>query len=112
MFSTTGFSLLTFLILISGVIVHALKQFQTARTNQADITIKSYFVEHWPESVTATLGSLVLWIGLPEIASMFPEFAESVGLGSSVGIVSSFACGFIGNSVADLIGGRAKVIGG
>lgn len=112
MFATTGFTFLTFAILLAGIAVHSLKQFRTAKANQADITFNSYFLEHWPETVTAAIGSIVLWAGLPEIAQLMPDFASSIGLSGDVGIVSSFVCGFVGNSLADLIGGRAKSLGG
>lgn len=112
MLSTTGFSLLTFIVLFGGMVVHIAKQFRTARVNQADITIRAYFVEHWPETATGIIGSLVLWMGLPELAEAFPEVAAAIKLGDEVGIFSSFVCGFVGNSLADLVGNRAAAIAG
>lgn len=112
MFATTGFSLVTFAVLLGGIIVHALKQFRTAKTNRAEITVRSYFVNHWAETAIAAIGSMVLWIGLPELADIAPDLAANIGLDGDVGILSSFVCGFVGNSIADLVGGRARTIGG
>lgn len=110
MFQSTGFSLLTFLVLLGGIIAHAAKQFQTARSNKATLTIKGYAVDNLPETVIAVIGSLVLWAGLPELATMFPSLAEKLGIGAQVGILSSFGCGFVGNSIADLWGGRVNAV--
>lgn len=110
MLELTGFSLATFGALLAGIIVHALKQFRTARANKADLTAGGYFGKNWPETVIAGLSAIVLWVGLPEIAATFPELAEQIGLGGDVGVVSSFACGFVANSLADLVGGRARSV--
>lgn len=110
MFSTTGFTLLTFIVLLGGIATHSLKQFVTARVNKAEVTAGSYYGKHWPETAIAVIGSLVLWGGLPELVVVMPEFSATIGLGSTVGIFSSFLCGFVGNSLADLFGSRARSV--
>jgi len=112
MFATSGFSLVTFGALLAGIAMHVAKQFRAAKKNGASITAVSYFTENAPETITAACGSLVLWAGLPEIADLMPQLAETLGFGGSVGIVSSCACGIVGNSMADWLGDRARVIGG
>lgn len=110
MLETTGFTLLTFAVLLGGIVTHSLKQFGTAKVNKTEVTLRSYYGNHWPETAIAVIGSLVLWGGLPELVVMMPEFAQTIGLGSDVGIFSSFLCGFVGNSLADLFGSRARSV--
>lgn len=112
MLATEGPSLLTALALVAGLVCHGLKQFRTARAAGSGITVADYVTAHWPETSTAIIAATVLWAGLPELAGVMPDAARSLGVGDHVGILSSFACGFVGNSLADFIGGRAKALTG
>ena len=110
MFEAQGFTLLTFVVMLGGIVAHSLKQFITARNNEQNVTFKTYYLVHWPETVVALIGSFVLWVGIPEVAQFFPAFANSIGITGGVGILSSFLCGFVGNSLADFMGGRVATV--
>lgn len=110
MFAMHGFSLITFLALVGGMIVHSLKHFRQAKVAGVSLTFKAYWIDNWDTSATSFISAAVLWAGIPEIAQMFPDAAASVGVDGKVGIIGSFACGIIGNSLADLLGKRAKAI--
>lgn len=112
MFAMHGFSILTALALIGGIVVHALKHFRQAKASGVALTIRAYVLDNWDTSAIAVISSLILWAGIPEIAQKFPEVASAVGVDMGVGIVSSFACGFIGNSLADYFGKRAAAVSG
>jgi hypothetical protein len=107
-----GFSLLTFAAVLAGLIAHAMKHYVSAKRSQAELTLKAYYIDRWPESVISVVSAFVLWAGLPELATLFPDFSKQVGLSENPGVIASFVCGFIGNSLADFVGGRAKLIGG
>lgn len=112
MYAATGISLLTVLALLAGLFAHSLKQLIAARRNQVQLTPRQYVLGCWPETMLGTMTAIVFWLGQPEIVSMFPDVARQIGFGSSQSILSSFAVGFIGNSLADFLGGRARAIAG
>lgn len=107
-----GITWLTALALVCGLASHSLKQIIAARRNQANLDLKTYYVGHWPEGLLATISAVVLYIGLPEIAAMFPDLASALGVGAQQSVLSSFVVGFMANSLADFLGGRARSIAG
>lgn len=109
---TTGITLTTVLAVVCGLLVHILKQLITARRAQASLSLRGYILNHWPESLLSLLCALVLFLAIPELAALFPDFAKPLGLEQRQTIISSFVAGFMGNSIADFIGGRAKAIAG
>lgn len=107
-----GITFVTLLAMLCGVLIHVLKQLIAARRTQAGLTLRCYVFDHWPESLLSLLCSFVLYLAIPEIATLFPDFAKSVGITAQQTILSSFAAGFIGNSLADFLGNRVKSIAG
>lgn len=108
----TGVTAFTFLAMILGLLAHSLKQLIAARRNTAGLNLNAYVLEHWPETLLASISAVVMWLGLPEIASLFPDLARALGVSDSQTILSSFVVGFMSNSLADFLGGRARAIGG
>lgn len=86
------------LMSVMGVITHWLKQIaMTKRQNvpsMAPISIKEYWVTNWPETVTAFTSTIAGVALLHELGYVTP--------------VAAFGVGYLGNSVADLIGGRVQ----
>ncbi len=107
-----GVTFLTAFALLCGVAAHILKQLITARRNRAGVTARDYLVVHWPETLLATISAAVLYLGLPEIAVLFPDLSSSLGVGTRQSVLSSFVVGFMANSIADFLGGRARTISG
>ncbi len=112
MFSPHGFSILTFLALLGGMIVHSLKHFRQAKAAGVSMTFRCYWFDNWDTSAVSLISSAVLWGGLPEVAQIFPDTAAAIGFDGMVGIIGSFACGIIGNSLSDFIGKRAATVAG
>lgn len=112
MFDTTGVSLLTFAVMVLGVLTHVLKQFIGASRIQSTITLQQYVLAHGAESIVSAACALVLWLGLPELTLLAPDLATSIGLSGKQGVLSSFACGFVANSLADVLGGRVAAVTG
>lgn len=107
-----GITPLTIAVAIAGLLVHGLTQLITARRANVGITVKQYFVGHWPESLLAVVCSFVLYLGMPELVTVFPDFAKSIGATGTQTILSSFAAGFFGNWLANFLGGRARSLTG
>lgn len=96
----------TFSILFLGILAHALKQLVGAKRAGAGLTAQAYFVDCWPETALAAICSIGLYFGLPELAGLFPELASKIGLPPHPTMIGSFFVGFMGNSLADILGGR------
>lgn len=107
-----GITWLTAFALVCGLVAHALKQLIVARRNTADLSVSNYALTHWPETMLAVVSAIVLYLGLPEIAAMFPDLAAALGIGGSQSVLSSFVVGYMANSLADFLGGRARSISG
>ena len=111
-FSSEGVTLITFFSMLGGLLVHSMKQLIAARRNDAGLGVTKYVGEHWPETVVATVSSVVLWLGIPEIAAQFPDLATVLGVADKQTVLSSFVVGYMANSLADFLGGRARAVGG
>jgi hypothetical protein len=107
-----GITLITALALLCGFLVHSLTQLITARRNAVDITVQQYFIGHWPETLLAAICAIVLYLGMPELATLFPDFAKSIGATGQQTVLSSFAAGFFGNWLSNFLGARARSIAG
>ena len=107
-----GITWITVLSLFCGLLAHGLKQLITAKRSQSDISVRNYAVVHWPESLLSVVSASVLYLGLPEIASIFPDLSSTLGVGKSQSVLSSFVVGYMANSLADFLGGRARSITG
>ncbi len=107
-----GVTLWTLFAMLCGLLAHSLKQLIAARRNAAGLTARAYVTDHWPETLLATVSAVVLWLGLPEIAAMFPDLARALGVSDQQTVLSSFVVGFMANSLADFLGGRARALGG
>lgn len=107
-----GLTWLTAFALVCGLVAHALKQIIIARRVSADMSVRQYAVQHWPESLLAVVSAVVLYLGLPEIAATFPDLSSALGVGKSQSVLSSFVVGYMANSLADFLGGRARSIAG
>lgn len=108
----TGITLITVLALLCGFLAHVLKQLIAARLNQATMTLRDYFIAHWPETVFALIFALIGYLAIPELSVTAPDFAKTIGLGEKQTVLSSAIVGFMSNSLADFVGGRARSIGG
>lgn len=108
----TGITIGTLLALAGGFLVHSLTQLLNARRAQVDITVQQYFLGHWPETIIAAICSLVLYLCMPELKTIFPDFAATIGVDGNRTVLSSFAAGFFGNWLANFLGARAKSIAG
>lgn len=108
----TGITLWTAAALLLGLCVHGLKQYGTARRLGVDLTTRVYWLEHWHETAASVACAVVLYLALPEVATLFPDVARMVGLAGTQTVLSSFCAGFFGNSLADLLGARAKMLTG
>lgn len=96
----------TFTMLVLGILAHALKQLIAAKRSGAGMTARVYFLTFWPESLLAAVCSLGMYFGLPELARLFPDLANTIGLPPEPTMIGSFFAGFMGNSLADVLGGR------
>lgn len=96
----------TFTMLVLGVLAHALKQLVSAKRAGAGVTAGEYFLSYWPETLLAAVCSMGMYFGLPELAQLFPDLATTIGLPSKPTMIGSFFAGFMGNSLADILGGR------
>jgi hypothetical protein len=83
-----------------GVLTHWLKQLALARKATPEgfgrIDVKTYWLTYWPETltmVTSTLAGIAL---LHELNYLSP--------------VAAFGVGYLGNSAADLVGGRVQAM--
>lgn len=108
----TGITFVTVFALIAGLLVHGLTQLITARRAQVDVTLRKYFLDHWPETTLAIICAIVMYAALPELATRFPDLAGQVGFGKERTVLSSFLCGFVGNWFANFLGGRARSLTG
>ena len=97
---------MTLLMLLLGVLAHSLKQLIAAKRAGAGMPALDYFLTYWPETLLATVCSVGMYFGLPELAQMFPDLAATIGLPPHPTLIGSFFAGFMGNSLADLLGGR------
>jgi hypothetical protein len=100
------FTVSTFAMLILGILAHALKQLVGAKRVGSGLAARQYFLEYWPETLLAVVCSLAMYFGLPEMAQIFPDLAAQIGLPPRPVMILSFFAGFLGNSLADLLGGR------
>ena len=110
MSSHEGITAVTVLCLLLGMAAHGLKQLIAARRVKADITVREYVFAHWPETALSCVLSIGFYLALPEGAAVFPDIASMVGLGPKQTPLSSLVVGFVANSLADLIGGRASAL--
>jgi hypothetical protein len=107
-----GLTLLTFIALLCGLYVHTAKQIRNAKKIDVKVTYKSYFADNLGETITSAVCSLVGYLALPELAHQFPEMAKTAGLSEQQSVLSSFIVGYMGNSLADFLGGRAEKLAG
>lgn len=63
-----------------------LKQLMDARRNGADMSCKSYIMDHWPETVSAVLGVFVLWIVALEANQLTALAALTLGYTVNSGV--------------------------
>lgn len=85
-----------------GVVTLWLKQLGTARSRavpgMAPVSLRTYWLTYWPTTLfalTSTAGGIAML-----------DYLEL--LSGKAGPVLAFGAGYIGNSVADLIGGRVQ----
>lgn len=92
--------------LLLGILAHVLKQLVGARRAGGYVSLQCYFLSSWPETLLAVCCSLGLWLALPELPHFFPDLAPKLGFSGQQTALGSFLCGFVGNSLADILGGR------
>jgi hypothetical protein len=82
------------------VIVLWLKQVALAKKQNVPgmtaISLKTYWVTYWPETITAFTSTIAGVALLHELSYITP--------------VAAFGVGYLGNSAADLIGGRVQAM--
>jgi hypothetical protein len=83
-----------------GVLTHWMKQVALARKpnvpGMAVITLKAYWITYWPETLAAATSTAAGVAMLHELGYLTPAAA--------------FGVGYLGNSAADLIGGRVQAM--
>ena len=111
----TGITFLTFCALLAGLAALSLTHLIALKRNGRRLTrtvLHEYAVQNWPETTLGTICAFVLWLGMPELAASFPDVAAAIGLKGERTVLSSFICGFVGNVLADLLGGRVQTVDG
>jgi hypothetical protein len=83
-----------------GVLTHWAKQVTLARRANVPgmgvISLKDYWVTYWPETITAISSTVAGIALLHELGHVTP--------------VAAYGVGYLGNSAADLIGGRVQAM--
>lgn len=81
-----------------GVVTHWMKQIAIARKSpgMAPIGVREYWLTYWPETIAAATSSVAGIALLSELGYLTPATA--------------FGVGYLGNSAADLIGGRVQAM--
>lgn len=83
-----------------GVVTHWMKQVAMARktspTGIGMISVRDYWITYWPETIAAVTSTVAGVALLAEMGYLSP--------------VASFGVGYLGNSAADLIGGRVQAM--
>jgi uncharacterized membrane protein len=98
-FDTLEYSLTTIaLMTVLGVITHWMKQIMLARksASMTPLSVRSYWVTYWPETIAAATSSVAGVALMQELGYLTPAVA--------------FGVGYLGNSAADLIGGRVQAM--
>lgn len=94
-----------------GFLTHTGKQMITSRaTAGRPLTLAEYLSASWIETFTAASCSAGLFLAYPEIGSWFPGLGMAANLPTTQTPFGGFVCGFIGNSLADMLGGRITQI--
>lgn len=88
------------LMAICGVVTHWAKQIMLGRRanvpGMSAISLWDYWVKYWPETLTAVTSTVAGIALLHELGRVSP--------------VAAFGVGYLGNSAADLIGGRVQAM--
>lgn len=88
------------LMVLMGVVTHWLKQLVMMKKANPEgfghITFKQYWVDHWPETLMAATSAAAAVTLLYEIEHLTAA--------------SAWGAGYLGNSAADLIGGRVQAM--
>jgi hypothetical protein len=88
------------LMALCGVLTHWAKQVMLARRSNvpgmAVISLWDYWVKYWPETVVAVTSTVAGIALLHELGHVTP--------------VAAYGVGYLGNSAADLIGGRVQAM--
>jgi hypothetical protein len=104
--------MLTVIALLLGIAAHALKQIIGARRAGTYVSLREYFLQSWAETALAVVCALAMYLAYPEIPVLFPALAAALGIGTTQTAFGAFLCGFVGNSLADILGGRLVRIAG
>lgn len=96
-----GYTWMTALALVAGLVVHALK---AVAAHRGRVTLRSYWRLGWQDCTVGVICAVVMWVSIPEFAQLFP----SLGVAPQPTIMSSFFIGYVGDSLADLLGTRVK----
>jgi hypothetical protein len=88
------------LMVLMGVITHWLKQLVMMRKASPAgfgvLSIRQYWIEHWPETLMAATSAAAAVTLLHEL--------------NHLTAASAWGAGYLGNSAADLIGGRVQAM--
>jgi hypothetical protein len=88
------------LMVLMGVCTHWLKQLvmmkKATPSGFGHITLKAYWVDHWPETLMAATSAAAAVTLLYEIEHLTAA--------------SAWGAGYLGNSAADMIGGRVQAM--
>jgi hypothetical protein len=97
---------------ILGLLIHSLKQLETAKRVGNPTSIKSYFFDNWPESAMSVITGVCFLFGVPELCILFPDATKVIEPLSRAEFFWGVICGGLGNSLADLIGKRVEKLFG
>jgi hypothetical protein len=95
----SGFNWWTGLALLAGLIVHTLK----AAAQLQPLTWRRYWKTDWLDWTAGPLCALALWFSHKELSDAMPDLAKAVGVIAKPTLLSSFVCGYLGDSLADLL---------
>lgn len=88
------------LMVLMGVLTHWLKQVVMMKKTNPEgfgrITFKQYWIDHWPETLMAATSAAAAVTLLYELDHLTAA--------------SAWGAGYLGNSAADLIGGRVQAM--
>lgn len=115
----TYFSWLTMFMLFCGWLSHWLLTVRKAKKASAVVgtpmpSLLSYWATDIESTIISVIGVIVLYFGLPSLATRFPEIAIIIGSTSDdpLNPMAAFLGGFAAPSVADWAGKRlAKMVG-
>lgn len=100
------------LMLVLGLLAHALSQIIKAKKANPQVTVIGYFTENGLQTGLAVVFAIVGFIALPELHEAFPDAMGALGIKANLTPLNAFLIGFAANFIADFFGNRFNAISG